>query len=134
MAALSITAASVKQGAGAQVQSGLAGASITAGQVVFRDGTSGKYVLSDADGTGLKTVAGIALNAAADGQPLSVQTGGEITIGGTLTPGSAYYLHPTAGAMGLIAEVEAGDDVILIGLAKSATVLMLRITDPDVTI
>jgi hypothetical protein len=30
--------------------------------------------------------------------------------------------------------VASGDDPIIIGIAKSASVLMLRIADPDVTI
>jgi hypothetical protein len=134
MAALSITAANVKQGAAAQVQQGVAGATITAGQAVFRDGTTGKYVLSDADGAGLKQVHGIALHGAADGQPLAVQTGGEITIGATLTAGTAYYLGPTPGSIGPLADVESGDDVILIGIAKTTAILIMKIVDPDVTI
>jgi hypothetical protein len=133
MAAISITAANVKQGGNAILTEGVAGATITAGQTVLR-GADGKFVLSDADGNNLKSVVGIALNGAADGQPLKVQTGGDIAIGATLTAGTTYYLSPTPGGIGPLGDVEAGDDVIIIGIAKSTSVLMLRITDPDVTI
>jgi len=134
MAALSITAANVKAGAGAIITAGIAGATITAGQAVFRDTATGKFVLSDADGDGLQQVAGIALNGAADGQPLSVQTAGEILIGATLTAGTTYYLAPTAGGIGPLTDVASGDDPIVIGMAKSTSVLLIRIIDPDVTI
>ena len=133
MAALSITAANVKAGSNAIVKEGVAGATITAGQAVLR-GTDGKFVLSDADGSGLKGCDGIALNGASDGQPLKIQSGGDITIGATLTAGTTYYLSPTPGGVGPLGDVEAGDDPIIIGIAKSTSVLMMRITDPDVTI
>lgn len=134
MVDISITAANVQRGANAIVTQGRAGATITAGQLVLRDATTGEYVLSDADGTGLKQVDGIALNGASDGQPLSVQTGGDITIGATLTAGTTYYASPIAGGICPLADVASGDDPIIIGIAKSASVLMIRIADPDVTI
>lgn len=134
MTDISITAANVQRGSNAQVVQGLAGATITAGQLVHRNGTTGKFVLSDADGSGLKQVDGVALNGASDGQPLSVQTGGDITIGGTLTAGTTYYASPTAGGICPLADVASGDDPIIVGIAKSTSVLMLKIADPDVTI
>ncbi|MDI7864088.1 hypothetical protein MRS76_19245 [Rhizobiaceae bacterium n13] len=134
MADITITAANVKQGANANVTDGIAGATITAGQAVHKSATTGKYILSDNDGANLKQVDGIALHAASDGQPLKVQTGGDITIGATITAGTAYYLSGTPGGICPVADVTTGDDVILIGLAKSTTVLTLRITDTGVTL
>ena len=134
MADISITAANVKQGSNAILTEGAAGATVKAGQIVFKSSTSGKFALSDNDGVGLKQVDGVALNGAADGQPLKVQIGGDITIGATLAPGTAYYLSGTPGGICPLADVTTGDDVILIGIAKSASVLTLRITDPGVTL
>jgi len=135
MAALSITAASVAAGSNAQIVSGKAGETITAGKAVYRDASTGEYLLSDADGTGAKQVTGIALNGASDGQPLQVQTGGDINLGATLTAGTTYYLGPTAaGDIGPLVDVASGDDPIIIGIAKSASMLMMKIADPDVTI
>jgi hypothetical protein len=134
MTDLSITAASVKAGSNAVITEGLAGAAVTAGQTVIRSTSTGKFVLADADGAGLKGCDGIALNGAADGQPLKVQQGGDITIGATLTPGTTYYLSPTPGGICPLADVASGDDPVVLGMAKSATVLMLRVIDPDVTI
>ncbi|MBN9347563.1 MAG: hypothetical protein J0I48_15435 [Devosia sp.] len=132
MAALSVTAANVKKGAGAQAKEGVAGATITAGQAVIL--SAGKYVLADCDATDLKGCDGIALHAASDGQPLDIQSGGEINLGATLVAGTTYYLAPTAGGIGPVEDVASGDDPIIIGIAKSATTLMMRITDPNVTI
>ncbi len=134
MTALSITAANVQAGNNATILDGTAGATITAGQAVIRSATTGRFVLADADGAGLTGCDGVALNGAADGQPLRVQAGGDITIGATLTAGTTYYLAPTPGGIGPLADVLSGDDPIIVGIAKSTSVLMLRIVDPNVTI
>jgi hypothetical protein len=47
MAALTITAASVLAGSNASTENGTAGATITAGQVVYLDEATGKYGLAD---------------------------------------------------------------------------------------
>lgn len=132
MTDISITAANVKAGAGAAIVHGTAGETITAGQVVYL--TGGEYKLADNDGTGTTTPSGIALNGASDGQPLAVQTAGDITIGGTLTAGTAYYLSGTPGGICPVADVTTGDTVAQLGLAKSTTVLALRIQVPGVTL
>ncbi len=133
MTDLSITAANVASGSNATTRSGRAGATVTAGQLVYLDTASGTFKLSDADATGAKQVTGIALNGAASGQPLTVQTGGDITIGATLTPGASYWLSGTPGGVAPEADLGSGEQVILVGLAKSASVLTLRITDTGVT-
>lgn len=134
MTDVSITAANVKPGANAIVAHGTAGATITAGQVVYLDTTSGKYKLADNDLAAAKTPTGIALNGASDGQPIAVQVSGDLTAGGTLTAGTAYYLSATAGGICPVADLTTGDNVAQLGLAKSATVLALRIQVPGVTL
>ena len=80
MADISITAANVVAGANARTLDGIAGATITAGQLVYRDSVTGKYLLSDADSATVaaRSVDGIALNSASLNQPLGVQIDGEI--------------------------------------------------------
>jgi len=134
MADLSITAASVVKGADASIETGIAGATVTAGQPVYLDETTGKYLLSDNNASGKKTVRGIALNGAALNQPLTIQTRGEITIGATLTAGSPYYLSATAGGIAPEADLSSGMDVVLLGLAKSTTVLVLDVRVAGVTL
>jgi hypothetical protein len=137
MSDISITAANVVASGGATIdRSANAGASITAGQVVYKDDTTGTWKLADNNSATAeaKTPEGIALNGAASGQPLAVATAGDITIGGTLTAGSPYYLSGTAGGIAPAADLASGMNVCLLGLAKSTTVLTLRIQAPGVTL
>jgi hypothetical protein len=136
MADISITAANVIAGTAARTVQGAAGATITAGQAVAYNTATKRWVLADADHAtaALRIAGGIALNGAADGQPITVQTSGPITIGGTLTAGVAYYLSGTPGGICPVADVGAGENVCLLGLAASTTVLNLDIQNPGVTL
>jgi hypothetical protein len=126
---LSVTAANVIAGSNAQVEQGVAGATITAGQVVYRSSTSGKYLKADDDDATLevRTPRGIALNGASDGQPLQILRSGDITIGATMTAGIPYYLSSTAGGLCPVADLTTGKYVVLVGIAKSTTVLSVAI-------
>lgn len=132
MADISITPASVVAGSDAVTEQGTAGATITAGQTVYRDPTTRKYLLADSNSAtaAARQARGVALNGAADGQPLTIQKGGDITIGATLTAGTAYYQSDTPGGICPLADVGSGEYVGLLGLAKSTTVLAL---DPQFT-
>jgi len=126
MSDISITAANVIAGANSIREAGIAGATITAGQVVYKDDTTRKFLLADADGAvALRTPYGIALNGAALNQPLGVLRAGEITIGATVTAGVAYYLSDDPGGICPLADVSGGDYIVQIGLAKSATVIVV---------
>jgi hypothetical protein len=125
MADLSITAANVVAGTGSTKENGVAGETITAGQALYKDGTTGKWKKADTNsGTaGVRACTGIALNGASDGQPLAVLTKGPITIGATLTAGVAYYLSGTAGGICPVGDLTTGDYPCLLGMATSTTVL-----------
>lgn len=135
MADLSITAGSVVAGANAVKEQGIAGAAITAGQVVYRDTSTRKYQLADNDSAtaAVRAPRGIALNGASDNQPLQILTEGDVTIGAVLTPGDVYYLSATPGGLCPGADIASGDDYALIGIAKSASVLSVKINVPGVT-
>ncbi len=136
MADLTITATSVLAGANAVRDSGNAGEVITAGQAVYRSSTTNKWMLADSDSATAeaKKLTGIALNGAALNPPLAVLKSGDITIGATLTAGTAYYLSATLGGICPVADVGEGEDVCLLGLAKSTTVLVVAIQSPGVTL
>ncbi|MGE0845835.1 MAG: hypothetical protein AB7L41_06165 [Flavobacteriaceae bacterium] len=130
MTDISITAANVVKGANAVTESGIAGATITAGQAVYLDSATGKYKLADSnDATAaVRQPRGIALNGASDGQPLTIQKSGDITIGATLTAGVAYYLSDTAGGICPVADVGSGEYACIIGIAESTSVLHIAIS------
>jgi len=134
MADLTITAANVVKGSNAITVNGTAGVAITAGQVVYLDTASGKWKLADNDLAAAKNPGGIALNGASDGQPLVVLTSGDVTMGAALTAGTAYYLSATAGGICPVADLVTGDNVAQIGIAKSASVLAVKIIVPGVTL
>jgi hypothetical protein len=131
MTALSITAANVIAASGANVENGVAGATITQGQVVYRDATSSKYGLADCDSAtaGVRDAYGIALNSASDGQPQQVLRSGDITIGAALAVGAAYYLGATAGEIVPYADLVEDDYIVFIGVAKSTSVLSVSINN-----
>lgn len=135
MTDISITPASVVKGSNARVEHGHAGATITAGQAVYRD-TSGLYQLADSNGAAaLRVPRGIALNGASANQPLAIQlSGGDITIGATLTAGVTYYLSDTPGGICPLADVGSGEYACIIGIAKSTTVLAIGINASGATL
>lgn len=136
MADLTITAGSVLPGANAVIERGTAGASVTAGQVVYLEAATTTYKLADSDsGTAeVRSPRGIALHAASSGQPLAVQTSGSITIGATGTSGLAYYLSKTAGGICPVADIATGGYATVLGIMTSTTVLKLNITESGVAV
>lgn len=136
MADLSITAANVVAAASATKESGIAGATITAGQVVYKDTATNTYKLCDGDSVtaAVRKPLGIALNGASSGQPLVIAKSGPVTIGATLTAGTAYYLGDDPGGICPVADVASGDDVVLMGIATSTSVLGVNIIISGVTL
>lgn len=133
MADLTITASEVQPGTtDATFEYGTAGATITAGQVLYIDTSdSNKLKLADCDSAtaAVRTVAGIALHAALSGQPIKYQTGGSITLGASaaMTVAHVYLASDTAGGIMPSADLEAGDYTSVLGVATAAGVLLLRI-------
>jgi len=136
MADITITANNVVKGSNAVVENGTAGETIAAGKAVYKDATTGKYMLADSNSATVaaRQARGIALNGAALNQPLAVQTKGEITIGGTLTAGTDYYLSDTAGGICPRADIGSGEYVCLLGLAKTTAILTIDIQFPNVSL
>lgn len=138
MADLTITAASVIAGANSTAEWGVAGATITQGNTVYYNTTTGKWGLADNDDAStvvrMQTKGGIALNAASDGQPLKVLRAGDVVIGATLTAGTAYYLSATPGKICPVGDLVTGKSVVLIGVATSTTNLNVAINYSGVTL
>lgn len=136
MVDVTITAANVAKGTGAQVHYGTAGATITAGQVVYKDTSDGdKIKLADANlNVNAARAIGIALHGALAGQPIAYQAGGEITIGGTLVVGGIYVLSGTAGGIAPAADNVTGFFTCVLGVAKTAAILKLGLVSAGVAV
>lgn len=131
MADITITPASVAAASDAIKENGTAGATITAGQVVYLDSSDGRYKLADTDSAtaAVRVPRGIALHGSSNGQPLQILTRGSITIGGTTVVGVPYYLSGTAGGICPYADVAAGDYPALLGIGTSVTQIKIGILE-----
>lgn len=137
MAAITITAANVvPSGTSYGTETGTAGATITAGQALYKDtGDSNKLKLADANSSSLTaTVAGIALHAASSGQPITYQNSGSITIGGTVVAGTIYVAGATAGEINPSSDLTTGWRTSIIGVATSASVIAIKIHNSDTAV
>jgi len=128
MADITITATSVVAGSNATRDAGIAGETITAGQVLYLAAATNKWMKADSNaGTAeARTPKAIALNGASLNQPVAILKAGDITIGATLTAGVAYYLSDTPGGICPVADVGSGEYPCIIGIAKSTTVLAVN--------
>jgi hypothetical protein len=136
MTDISVTAANVKLVSGS-IEHLPAGASITAGQVVYREAATGKAKLSDNDHATaeVRAIYGLALHAASTDQPLMVaKNGAVVDFGAVLTAGVEYYVSGTAGGFCPRADVTTGDDPIRVGMALTTSLLQLDFADPNVTL
>lgn len=132
---LSITAANVEPVAGYGYVDLVAGATITAGQVVYQDSADLKAKLADCDGAAaLAVVVGIALNGAAANQPVRVITSGDLDVGATLTVGEIYVLSGTAGGIAPEGDLANPDKVSVIGVGTAADNLKLKIFNSGATV
>jgi len=129
MADLSITAANVRS-YGTQV-SGIAGESITQGQTVRLNTSTGKYVISSDDSAANAATAGIALNAASDNQPLYVHTAGLINPGATVAVGKVY-VQSTSGAIAPVDDIASSEYITVIGVGTTTSRIKVAINQSGV--
>jgi len=136
MTDLVITPANVVAGSNAMRADGTAGVTLLAGQLIVKDATTKKYVLADNNAVDvtLRKPAGIALHGASPSQPIAFLTSGDITIGAAVVAGTDYFLSGAPGGICPRADVISGMNVVLVGLAKSATVIAVDIQVPGVTL
>lgn len=136
MADVSVTAANVVAGATAQKRTGIAGATITAGQPVYEDSSdSYKFKLADANASAATSnVVGIALHGASSGQPLTIVTedddftpGFTLDLTGAGAPKTFYFLSATAGGICPVTDLTTGYYPVFLMTAKSASKAVLRI-------
>jgi hypothetical protein len=124
MADLTVTAASVIAGTNAITESAIAGETLTAGQVVYKKASDGKYYKAQCDGTTEEAGSGglgIALHAAGANQPIRFQRGGGLVIGATTVKTSIYCLSATAGGICPEADLVSTNKRVYIGYATDTS-------------
>lgn len=136
MAAISITAANVVAGSNATRDTGIAGEAITAGQAVYLAAATNRWMLADTNSATAeaRVAKGVALNGAAINQPVAVIKEGDLTVNAVLTKGVGYYLGGAPGAIVPVADLTTGDYTCFLGIAKSTTVLAIKVQSAGVAI
>jgi Uncharacterized conserved protein (DUF2190) len=129
MADISVTAASVAMVSGATSDYGTAGAAITAGQLLYMDASASNAIkLCDNDASqAAADCIGIALHAAASGQPVRFCNGGDLIIGATLVQGKVYVNSVNAGGIAPVADLGSGQYSKVVGIAKTTGILTVSI-------
>ena len=115
MAALTVTATNVVFVSGTVTQE-VIGETVTAGQAVYRKAADSRMWKAQCDGTAAEAaVVGILLSGGAAGQPCLVAgNGASINIGAT-TEKVHYFANPTAGGVGLQADILSTQYITRIG-------------------
>lgn len=132
---LVLVPAQVLPGSGAAYINGVAGAAVTAGQVCYLDAATKSFKLADANASAASAAArGIALHAADIGQPLTLQSGGDLTLGAgaAMVVGGLYVLSANPGMIAPVAELLAAMYTTLLGVAVTATSLRVQILSSGV--
>lgn len=119
MADLTVTAASVLLTT--KKTNGTAGAAITAGQSLYLDSTTSTLKLAQADGTAAEVDAvGIALHAAASGQPVAyAPDGATLNVGATTSKATTYCVSTVAGGIAPQADLTSGHRICQLGYATA---------------
>jgi hypothetical protein len=132
MANLTITATQVQPDTTGVLVSGIAGETITAGQVCYEDPDDNyEFKLADCDNASstVRTVRGIAVNGATAGQPVRLQVSGDLTLGAGAAPvlGTIYCLSNTAGAIMPAADLSTGEYTHILGVGYTGNKLRMKI-------
>lgn len=128
-AAYTLTAANVVPTANSSRFFGIAGETITAGQPVYKSATDGKLYLVDANDATKIAIVGLAINSAAAGQTLGYTDNDATFTHGlaTTAAGDVIVCGSTAGALNPSADIASTWYPIVVGVAISATQMVLRI-------
>lgn len=105
------------------------GATITAGQSAYKDGSDSKYKLADSNASAATAAAvGIFVTPGVDtGYGYVATAGSIILVGTTMTVGTVYCVGTTAGSIVPISDLTTGDYVTILGTASTTTQLDLAI-------
>ena len=128
MADISQTAANVLDGTNAGKQTGVFGATIVAGDVLYLDTTTGKWkkAIITSGLTAGSAGLGVALTGGGDGQTGVIQTSGNINPGGTAVVGTVYIVSTNAGKLAANADVTVtGNFKQIIGIATTASNILM---------
>lgn len=130
MAALSITAAQVLLVSG-PTREVTFGATITQGQSLYFDATTGKWKLAQCDGTAAEAGAdgvGLSLTAGSDGQRgIIALPGAKVTLGAGAAPaaGTVYAIGAGAGGINPVADLASTNKATVLGVGTGSNAIKM---------
>ena len=136
MAALTVTAADVQRAIaqlglpGSSMELGRFGATVTAGQALYRDSTDAYDLkLAIATSAAAAAVYGISLNGGADGQPAEILRAGLYAPGATVVVGMVYCVSAAAaGSIVPYSDLVSTNYVSFIGVGITAALIYVNFT------
>lgn len=122
MADLTVTAASVLFTSGTK-ETGVAGATVTAGQALYLDSATNTLKLAVATSAAPADAVGIALHAAGSGQPVTYAKHGSLINIGATTAKTTTYMVSAAAAGGIAAQADLAstNKIVRLGYATATT-------------
>lgn len=114
----------------------IAGEALSVGNLVYRKASDLKIYKADANSATaeVRVVYGIVVSAAASGAPCVVVTEDPaLTLGATLTKGTAYVLSATAGGLAPLADMTTGDYVHVIAIGATTSTIAFNAKGPRIT-
>lgn len=132
MADISVTAASVVPATTGNTRSIIAGETLTAGLLVYRNSADGRAWKASTASLAASQIIGVTLDGGGAGQPVTVQTSGDYTAGGTVAVGTVYVVSDTGGAIAASADNGAGDFCSVFGIGISTTKIRIGIVWSEV--
>jgi len=124
-----ITQANVIASTAATKNSGTAGATITAGQAIYKNTATNTYFPAINSAGTVQVVAGIALNNAFAGQPITFTASDPaFTPGFSTSIGETLYLSGTAGNICPVGDLITGSQPVILYLGTGTATAVLNIT------
>lgn len=135
MTAVSVTASEVDAGTGVTFENYIASEAIDAGELCYVTGGNLAALADNNVDAATAKVVGIAVNSAAAGQRVSLQTDGILTIGASasVAAGDVFWLGATAGSFGPEADIGSGAYMTMIGIGMTSNRIYLNIKAFGVT-
>lgn len=138
MADLVITTSQIVQSTtSSDIEFGVAGEAITAGQPVYKKASDGKMYKADANASADTAAAkGIATcDANAAGVAIAWQKSGTITIGAaaSITAGATYWVSATAGGICPEADLTTGHYATFLGVGNASNAIVMPTQGPVVS-
>ena len=94
---------------------------------VYLRSSDTKWYKAQSDGTAAEaTIGGVVVTGSSASQACVVQTGGTLTIGGTVVAGTVYIVSATAGGICPVADLSSTQFLAIVGYATTSAIIVVN--------